>query len=275
MGRCDTTGSININWHVERMNSLVTGFLFIFFVLSAGDADAGVYFSRQFSVPCSKCHSKIPLLNEFGDTFKSNGFALEKRAPLPKEAPPGTETVSAEPVVPSVGNGTEGANAKSGDTPATKTPSSTAESAQPASPPPPSPPKADYLFRAQTKDGSYIFSDNPLQVAKEADFKGTGGRPVTAVKKTKATAIKNQPVIPVITEKMHHKKPATVKRATGIRKNSSAAKSPEIIAKSKPLNFESCMENILLKADLPESGTEAMEQFVNAERSCSRYSATR
>ena len=44
-------------------------------------------FARKFGLPCSACHEAWPMLNNFGQTFKDNGYQLgnDRDAPQPLE----------------------------------------------------------------------------------------------------------------------------------------------------------------------------------------------
>ena len=44
-------------------------------------------FARKFGLPCSACHEAWPMLNNFGQTFKDNGYQLgnDRDAPIYQE----------------------------------------------------------------------------------------------------------------------------------------------------------------------------------------------
>jgi hypothetical protein len=231
-------------------------------------------------MPCSRCHTKIPLLSEAGQEFKNNGYSLEKRSQNPKEALPISEAGPAEPIVPSIANSKEGANEKSEDPSALKTSSSpTIKPLPPLKPPPPPPKKAEYLYRFQSKDGSYIYTDNPLHAQKERSSEGTSSTAVTSTKNSKITPQAAKQGFTTVSKKNHNNKTdnpnvstevsAELKKNYGL--NSIAVRQPSTIAKTKPLNFEKCMESVLLKSDQPNSGSEAMALFEKAEHSCTKY----
>lgn len=50
-------------------------------------ADAIPAFARKYGLPCSACHEAWPMLNNFGQTFKDNGYQLgnERDAPIYQE----------------------------------------------------------------------------------------------------------------------------------------------------------------------------------------------
>jgi hypothetical protein len=276
-------GSNNKPGHSLPMNRLFARLLLIIGALQADYADAGVYFSRQYSMPCSRCHTKIPLLSEAGQEFKNNGYSLEKRSQNPKEALPISEAGPAEPIVPSVTNSKEGANEKSEDPAVLKTPSSPyIKPSLPTKLPPP-PPKANNVYRLQSKDGSYIYTDNPLYANKELSSEGTNRNAATSGKNSKITPQAPKQDFTSVSKKNHNNKTdnpnvstevsAELKKNYGL--NSIAVRQPSTIAKTKPLNFEKCMESVLLKSDQPNSGSEAMALFEKAERSCTKYATPR
>ncbi|HET6176815.1 MAG TPA: hypothetical protein VFE61_07785, partial [Candidatus Sulfotelmatobacter sp.] len=44
-------------------------------------------FARKYGLPCSACHEAWPMLNNFGQTFKDNGYQLgnDRDAPIYQE----------------------------------------------------------------------------------------------------------------------------------------------------------------------------------------------
>jgi flagellar hook-basal body complex protein FliE len=234
-------------------------------------------------MPCSRCHTKIPLLSEAGQEFKNNGYSLEKKSQTPKEALPISEAGPAEPIVPSVAISKEVANEKSEDLSPLKTPSPPSIKPPPLSKLPPPPPKADKVYRLQSKDGSYIYTDNPLYANKEHSFVGTHSNSATSTKNSKGPLQAAKPGFSTVLKKNHSnitdnqnvstKVSAELKKNDGL--NTIAVRQPSTIAKTKPLNFEKCMESVLLKFDQPNSGSEAMVLFEQAERSCTRYAPPR
>jgi hypothetical protein len=241
------------------MNWLFVGLLLILGAIQADHADAGVYFSRQHSLPCSQCHTKIPLLNEAGQEFKSNGYSLEKRAPNPKDALPISQAGPAEPIVPSV----------------TPTREKAVEAVSIPKMPPPPPPKTEYLYRSELQDGTVVFSDNPLHQAGKRS-----SAPELNINKTAAKSRKD-PVVAVaarkpisgglMSNKRHKKNDRPIETAGKRQTGGSApvASQPTgLVAKAHPHNYQDCMEKILIKSEQPKSGAEAMAQFERAERSC-------
>ena len=51
---------------------------------SARPAHAIPAFARKYGLPCSACHEAWPMLNNFGQTFKDNGYQLgnDRDAPI-------------------------------------------------------------------------------------------------------------------------------------------------------------------------------------------------
>ena len=51
---------------------------------SKGSAHAIPAFARKYGLPCSACHEAWPKLNNFGQTFKDNGYQLgnDRDAPV-------------------------------------------------------------------------------------------------------------------------------------------------------------------------------------------------
>src|SRR3984957_20792808 len=50
--------------------------LLIVAFVSSRPAFAIPAFARKYGLPCSACHATWPLLNNFGQTFKDNGYQL-------------------------------------------------------------------------------------------------------------------------------------------------------------------------------------------------------
>ena len=66
---------------------LLIGILFVH--LAAEKAWAFPGFSRKYNVPCSVCHEAFPKLNDFGQTFRDNGYQTMSPADLPENHPEG------------------------------------------------------------------------------------------------------------------------------------------------------------------------------------------
>ncbi len=54
---------------------------------AATPAPAIPAFARKYGLPCSACHEAWPMLNNFGQTFKDNGYQLgnDRDAPIYQE----------------------------------------------------------------------------------------------------------------------------------------------------------------------------------------------
>ena len=66
-------------------SSLALGmFLLLFLVSSSQSSFAIAAFARKYGLPCSACHDAWPKLNNFGQTFKDNGYQLmnDRDAPI-------------------------------------------------------------------------------------------------------------------------------------------------------------------------------------------------
>ncbi len=70
------------------------------FLMVPADLEAIPAFSRKHQLACNQCHSAWPLLNEFGRTFKENGYRLD-RAPR-TTADPGDVVIDDRLVLPGV-----------------------------------------------------------------------------------------------------------------------------------------------------------------------------
>ena len=62
---------------------------FIFILLAATPASAIPAFARKYNVPCSLCHEAFPKLNDFGNTFRDNGYQMMSEQDLPEKHPEG------------------------------------------------------------------------------------------------------------------------------------------------------------------------------------------
>lgn len=66
----------------------VTGAILLLMTIFAGSrANAIPAFARKYGLPCSACHEAWPMLNNFGQTFKDNGYQLgnDRDAPIYQE----------------------------------------------------------------------------------------------------------------------------------------------------------------------------------------------
>jgi len=246
----------------------MTGLLSIPFVLMAIHADARDFFSKQYGLPCGHCHAKIPILNDIGQEFKNNGYSLEKRLPNRKDTPVRPENITVEPKVsPPVTAARESVNEKSD-----------ADSTLKTAPPPP-PVISEHLYRSQTKDGTYIFTDNPLYPPDELSSAETFKHGGNSQKNRKNSVNKNKPVFSGISQEKLHKTGAGSKVTTAARRRGGAAaaatQQAASLAKALPRNYEDCMEKILILSSEPKNSAEAMEQFEKSERICTPYVTAR
>src|ERR1700748_1884593 len=60
-----------------RIRSIAIPFGIVGILLSSLQAAFGIpAFARKYGLPCSACHQAWPMLNNFGQTFKDNGYQL-------------------------------------------------------------------------------------------------------------------------------------------------------------------------------------------------------
>ena len=79
---------------------LFLGIEITFFILSqAAPALAIPAFSRKYDAPCSLCHVAVPKLNDFGNTFRDNGYQMMSDADLPEKHTEGFWPLSIRTVV--------------------------------------------------------------------------------------------------------------------------------------------------------------------------------
>jgi len=72
---------VRVDFHlVQRSVRQIPGTAVLLFlvllstVLTPKQAHANPAFARKFGMPCSGCHVAWPLLNNFGQVFKDNGY---------------------------------------------------------------------------------------------------------------------------------------------------------------------------------------------------------
>lgn len=67
-----------------RFLGLLAFFVFVFLLCTPQPASAIPAFARKYGMPCSACHEAWPKLNNFGQTFKDNGYQLmnDRDAPI-------------------------------------------------------------------------------------------------------------------------------------------------------------------------------------------------
>lgn len=71
----------------------------IFFLIHVTPASAIPAFARKYNVPCSLCHVAVPKLNDFGNTFRDNGYQMMTDADLPENHDEGFWPISLRTVV--------------------------------------------------------------------------------------------------------------------------------------------------------------------------------
>ncbi|MBC8019278.1 MAG: hypothetical protein H7X83_12280 [Verrucomicrobia bacterium] len=249
----------------DRLTSacgLACGVLFV--LLITQDVDARDFFSKQYGLACKKCHTKIPNLKQFGKNFKDNGYSLEKRVPRPKETPKSAEPPIAVPQLAPIANTEEGAGSKSKEDSALQKPS-----APPAD-------KIEYLYRGKSKDGTAIFTDNPLHnhggnAARETRNTRISPKASRRGTRTSKTAFSVRHL-----EKDQNSASDSARTGeTRGRLEPAGAQQPPSPGNAQPVGFEACMEKMLLEVDQPQNVKDMMELFEMSERSCAPYAARR
>jgi hypothetical protein len=239
-----------------------------FFILTACYADARDFFSKQYGLPCTQCHTKIPNLTEFGVNFKNNGYSLEKREVKPAPPPAGGAAAVADPHVSPKENTQESADEKGKDT----------ALGMPPPPPPPPPDKTEYLYKWQSEDGTSVFTDNPLRLIEERSARKKGksaGTSPNSRRRGVAKSASNQSGLPQ--EKSN--KNVIDSAGTPIKTTSASLENtPEYqisTVKTQPRNYDECMGTVLINNVQPKNVKEIMELFEMAERSCAPYATPR
>jgi len=238
--------------------SLAFELLFIF--VMARDADTSNYYSKQYGLPCSKCHGKIPTLTEFGSSFKNNGYSFEKKVPSSKNSSGSSLQSSAEPLA-SVG-------AKVGDEKSKENSSLNIPQSQPSD-------ARDYVYKGQSTDGTYAFSDNPMRVSDESSVESEMNAE-GAAKKHRRSVTASKPVLSkAVPAKRRKNKVAKAPETREPVAEPVEVPQPVALPAPPPRNYEECMGKILITSGQPKSAAEAMEQFEKAERSCTPYAVLR
>jgi hypothetical protein len=69
---------LSCRWKIPVLASRLTAFLVICFVLVGASLPANALpaFARKYGLRCSACHESWPMLNNFGQKFKDNGYQL-------------------------------------------------------------------------------------------------------------------------------------------------------------------------------------------------------
>lgn len=212
-------------------------------------AEAREYFSKQTGLACNECHLRIPRLNELGQRFKDNGYSLEKKAPAPSEAEPAQADAQASPELPAPGKIDE----KSKDVTA----------------PPPPAAKTEYLYKWQTDNGSYVFTDNPLRIP-DTDKSGDEPKSAKAARKKVSDNLGNN----------KQAKDRAVVRKKGILSTQGIAgqrltSETAVSEKASPQTYEECMGRLLIDAEPPSNADDMMELFRSAENACARFDSKR
>lgn len=82
--RMDVTGRLR-RLRSALASSLALGMFVLIFVASSSQSSFAIAaFARKYGLPCSACHDAWPKLNNFGQTFKDNGYQLmnDRDAPI-------------------------------------------------------------------------------------------------------------------------------------------------------------------------------------------------
>jgi len=249
---------------LTRGRGFASGLLFI--LLLAQCVEARDYFAKQYGLECKKCHTRIPNLKEFGQNFKSNGYALTKRVPQPKVVTAGGEPSAALPQLSSIATTKESADSMSKD-----------NSALQVAPSPP-PEKTEYIYRAQSKNGTAIFTDNPLRIRggnTARDAKASARTSPKSRRRLMATKSAFAGTPPRKDHEIRSHSDGPVKPLKSGRQEHAVAQQPSSLVKSQPEHFEACMEKILVEIDQPLNLKGTMELFEMAESSCAPYAARR
>lgn len=198
-------------------------------------------------------------------SFKSNGYSLEKKEPKPAEIPSsGTTAVEDSQVSP---RAQESVNEMGKD--------AAASSMQPPLTPPG---KTEYLFKWISKDGTFVFTDNPLSVPEGKSTRKTGKSAVTATKNHRRGVKTRASTDSTLSQNKNSNNVGSLKELSGVAKSprskNSAARHSAIV-ELKPRNYEECVGALLIKHGQPENVQEMMELFEMAERSCAPYAMPR
>jgi len=254
-----------ISRRLTRGHGFASGLLFI--LLIAQCVEAREFFSRQYGLECKKCHTRIPNLKEFGQNFKSNGYSLTKIVPKPRATTAGGEPSEGLPQLSSIASTQESADSKSKE-----------DSALKMSPSPP-PDKIEHLYRSQGKDGTSIFTDNPLRIRGENTARDAKASTSTHLKSRRRVITTSKSAFSGMPPRkdriiLTHSE-GTVKTRKRGGPEHAVAQQPSSLGKSRPDNFEACMEKILVEIDQPLNLKGTMELFEMAECSCAPYAARR
>src|SRR6516225_9392918 len=73
---------------ISTLKRIALGLLAVGIFLDGTQLAHGIpSFARKYGLPCSACHEAWPMLNNFGQTFKDNGYQLgnDRDAPIYQE----------------------------------------------------------------------------------------------------------------------------------------------------------------------------------------------
>lgn len=211
-----------------------------------GSALAMPEYATRFKLSCTFCHSKVPELNEFGASFlKDNPTPPEMKFPR-KDGGNRTSQGAGEPA-------DNKGNVRPGRVPgdAVDNHDTRDKPTQMVEKPP-----AATVYRWIAKDGSRVFTDNPLMNTVSREHKKKGAVTKKSVAPRKGHRSVRQPKVkPVSREK---------RRVDTSRPGVSAV---------RYRSYEDCMEQILLYRVKPANADVAMGFFLEAEETCQRFSS--
>lgn len=227
---------------------------------AAAQADAMTAFSRKYKIECVVCHTKLPDLNAFGLAFMKNDFKIPGKEGSTKEekgeqAPTTEKDAGGERELK---HPEEAKGAPAGKIPSS-TPSGETAGTQAESAPKLAPVEEFTVFRSVGRDGTVIFSENPWRKDRVADER------------------KKQVIRPP-SKRSGRAGLGGVHATTTVKRSQIAKKSTRSMASvSVPgpvvryRSYAECMEARLLMNPTVESAQQAMQTFMDAERSCERY----
>jgi hypothetical protein len=216
--------------------------------------------SRIMGVPCSKCHTDVPQLTNYGRAFLKSYVESGGKLPLPdekaKKGEVGEAARNLSTEEPEKKDSEAIASDRKGEGSA-----KAAEKEAPAKEPEPE----TVVHRGTSKDGSFYFTDNPYRKFGKTE-EGKGGEDSSRKKKRLAkTKQPNSEKLSVVSAR----KAASTTKMTRQRepaRSIAVASTPE-----RYRTYEECMEARLSRGAVPETAAEVMERFMNEEQHCSRY----
>lgn len=146
-------------------------------------------------------------------------------------------------------------------------------------PPAPPPDKTEYLFKWQSEDGTYVFTDNPLRLPEEKNARNTRKSLGTSPKERRRGVTTSTPTTySKLPKKIDNNSvidlAGTFVNPKSVRLENDAIRQTSE-AEAQPRNYEECMGSILIKNAQPKNVQEIMELFESAERSCAPYATPR